>query len=129
MPKEGKTAVGRVRGLGSAHKGAGDWIAVRINSMMLIFFYIWLTATLLLLPDLSYDRVRHWLHSPMNSILMTLNILTTFWHIKYGLKEVADDYVHSKAGQFACILLIDAFVFGAGACAIWAIIKIALQTP
>lgn len=121
----------RVRGerdiVGKGRGGARDWIAVRLNSLALILLYAWLLVSLmLLLPDVNYAAAREWLRHPLNALMMILLIGLSFWHSKYGLKEVIDDYVHSPFPQAACIVALNAFVlFGAGF-GIWAVARVAL---
>lgn len=80
--------------------GAEDFIAVRWNSLALVVLYAWLlTALVLLLPDLSHARVTDWLQHPLNTLLMLLLIGTSFWHVRYGLDELIDDYVHAPLGR------------------------------
>ncbi|ASJ89580.1 succinate dehydrogenase, hydrophobic membrane anchor protein [Porphyrobacter sp. CACIAM 03H1] len=84
--------------------GAEDFIAVRLNSLALIVLYAWLlTAIVLLLPDLSHRAVTGWLRHPLNALLMVLLIGLTFWHVKYGLNELIDDYVHAPVARIASL--------------------------
>ena len=123
---------GKVRGerelVGRGRGGARDWIAVRLNSLALVMLYAWLITALLLLPsDLSYAAVRAWLRNPLNAVLMILLIVLSFWHAKYGLKEVIDDYVHRPVAQAASIIALNAFVLFGTAFGVWAVARIALS--
>jgi len=76
--------------------GADHFIAVRRNSLALVVLYAWLlTALVLLLPDLSYAKVTGWLRHPLNTLLMLLLVGASFWHVRYGLDELIDDYAHT----------------------------------
>ncbi len=80
--------------------GAEDFIAVRWNSLALVVLYAWLlTALVLLLPDLSHAKVTGWLAHPLNTLLMLLLIGMSFWHVKYGLDELIDDYLHAPLAR------------------------------
>lgn len=114
------------RALGPGEGGAKDFIAVRLNSLALMLLYAWLLTALVLLPDLSYRVVTDWLRHPLNAVLMLLLIVITFWHVKYGLQELIDDYVHTPVNRAVSMAMMYAFaVFGA-AFAGWSVARIAL---
>ncbi|MEQ5789372.1 succinate dehydrogenase, hydrophobic membrane anchor protein [Erythrobacter sp. NFXS35] len=112
--------------VGKGRGGAKDWIAVRLNSFALLALYAWLLAALVLLPDLSYDTVRDWLRRPLNSVMMILLIIVSFWHTKYGLKELIDDYVLQPFPQAVCIAAMYAFTIFGAAFGVWSVARIAL---
>lgn len=94
MPEQDTRAV--TRRLPPGGGGAEDFIAVRWNSLALVVLYAWLlTALALLMPDLSYAKVTAWLRLPLNTLLMLLLVGASFWHVRYGLDELIDDYVHT----------------------------------
>lgn len=115
------------RPLGPGAGGAEDFIAVRLNSLALVVLYAWLlTALVLLLPDLSHAKVTDWLRHPVNSVMMILLIAMSFWHVKYGLAELIDDYVHAPLNRALAIAANYAFT-GVGALfAVWSVMRIAL---
>jgi succinate dehydrogenase / fumarate reductase membrane anchor subunit len=121
--REGRQLVGKGRG------GARDWIAVRLNSLALVLLYAWLLVSLvLLLPDFSYEAARGWLRHPLNAVMMILLIVLSFWHAKYGLKEVIDDYVHRPFPQAAAIVALNAFALFGAAFGVWAVVRVALAS-
>jgi succinate dehydrogenase / fumarate reductase, membrane anchor subunit len=121
-----ETPLAKVRGLGPAGHGGGDWWAVRLNSAALLLLSVWLVASLLRLPDLSYPIVQEWLRDPLVAAPMLLLIATTFWHIQKGLREVIDDYAHDEGGRVFWITLLAFFVYGGGALAAFCVLKVAL---
>lgn len=121
-----QTPLGKVRGLGSAGHGAQDWWAVRLNSVALLFLSIWLVVSLLRLPTLDHGTVIEWLRSPINAVPMLLLVATTFWHINKGLREVIDDYAHEEGGRVFWLTALAFLVYGGGAFAFFAVLKIAL---
>jgi succinate dehydrogenase / fumarate reductase, membrane anchor subunit len=114
---------------GKGRGGAKDWIAVRLNSFALIALFGWLLTALFLLQDFSYETVTDWLRHPLNSVMMILLIIMSFWHVQYGLKEVIDDYVHQPFGQAVTIAASYTFTIFTGAFGIWAVVRIALMVP
>ena len=123
MPME--TPLGRVRGLGPAGHGGADWWSVRVNSVALLLLSVWLVASLLRLPRVDYATLTEWLRDPLAGVPMLLFIVTTFWHIKHGLREIIDDYAHTESGRVLWITLLSFFVYGGGAFAVFCLLKIA----
>lgn len=122
-----ETPLSRVRGLGAAGHGGGDWWAVRLNSVALLLLSVWLLVSLLLLPNLKFATISEWLRNPIAAVPMLLLIATTFWHVQKGLREVIDDYAHAESGRVMWITLLAFFVYGGGALAAFCVLKIALS--
>jgi len=121
-----ETPLSRVRGLGPAGHGGQDWWAVRLNSVALLLLSVWLVASLLRLPAVDYATVTEWLRDPLAAVPMLLLIVTTFWHIQHGLREVIDDYAHEESQRVLWITLLAFFVYGGGALATFCVLKVAL---
>ena len=121
-----ETPLSRVRGLGPAGHGGGDWWAVRLNSVALLLLSVWLVVSLLRLPAVDYATVTEWLREPLAAVPMLLLIVTTFWHIQHGLREVIDDYAHEESQRVLWITLLAFFVYGGGALAVFCVLKVAL---
>ena len=121
-----ETPLSRVRGLGPAGHGGGDWWAVRLNSVALLLLSVWLVVSLLRLPAVDYATVTEWLREPLAAVPMLLLIVTTFWHIQHGLREVIDDYAHEESQRVLWITLLAFFVYGGGALAAFCVLKVAL---
>lgn len=121
-----ETPLNRVRGLGPAGHGGGDWWAVRLNSVALLLLSVWLVVSLLRLPAVDYATVTEWLQEPLAAVPMLLLIVTTFWHIQHGLREVIDDYAHEESQRVLWITLLAFFVYGGGALAVFCVLKVAL---
>lgn len=119
------TALGRVRGLGSAREGGGHWLSERVSSIALLLLGTWLLASLLILPDLSRDTVAEWLRLPSAAIPMALFIVTAFQHAAEGMKVVVDDYVHAEGNRFALNTLVLFAAVAGAAIALFALAKIA----
>lgn len=121
----GGTELGRVRGLGSARHGAGHWWLQRVTALGNIVLVLWLVLSLALLPGYDYETVRAWLRSPLVAAPMALVVINTFTHFRMGLQVVAEDY--SQAGaRITWLALVHVWTFGAGALALFSILKVAL---
>ncbi len=126
---KGGSDIKRVRGLGSAKHGAGHWWQQRMTAFVNIILMLWLVVSLVRLPNLDYGLVRGWMQSPFVAVPLALIVLNTFWHFKMGLQVVIEDYQHG-ASRVVFLGLLNIFTFGAGALALFSILKIAVTgTP
>jgi succinate dehydrogenase / fumarate reductase membrane anchor subunit len=118
------TELGRVRGLGSAKHGAQHWWAQRVTAASNLFLMLWFFVAIVRLPGYDYETVHAWLGSPWAAVPLVLLILSVFYHFRLGLQVVIEDYQHGSS-RVALLLLLNFFTFGAGAIAIFAILKVA----
>ncbi|HEY2112812.1 MAG TPA: succinate dehydrogenase, hydrophobic membrane anchor protein [Dongiaceae bacterium] len=100
-----RTALGRVRGLGSAKEGVAHWWMQRVTALLLIPLVIWFVAALLAHMGADYAGVIAWLHQPLTYGLMVVLLGAVFWHATLGLQVVIEDYVQGEAAKLALILL------------------------
>ena len=119
------TPIGKVRGLGSAHRGGGHWLTERMTSIALLLLGTWLIASLLLLPKLDQRTLIEWLHAPSGAIPMSLFVIIGFRHALDGMKVFIDDYVHEAGNNFVINALLLFFAVGGGAIALFALARIA----
>ncbi|MBO6946137.1 succinate dehydrogenase, hydrophobic membrane anchor protein [Altererythrobacter sp.] len=115
------TSLGKVRGLGSAHEGAHHWLVQRITAIGNLVLSIWLIASIIGLPDLSYSTVSKWLAQPVSATAMILLVISTFWHARLGLQVLIEDYLHNSATKFAALAALNLAVIGGGAFAIFSV--------
>ena len=120
------TALGKVRGLGSAREGGEHWIGERVSSIALLLLGVWLIASLLFLPALDHATVSEWLRTPLGAVPMTLFVITSFYHGLDGLKVVVDDYVDDEGNRFALNTTLLFLAVGGAAFALFALAKVAL---
>jgi succinate dehydrogenase membrane anchor subunit len=118
------TELGRVRGLGSSKQGAHHWWHQRLTAAGNLVLMAWLLASIAMLPGHDYDSVRRWLASPVAAIPMILLVISVFYHFRLGLQVLIEDYQHG-AMRTALLLMLNFFVVGAGATAIFSVLRIA----
>lgn len=119
------TPIKRVRGLGSAHQGAHHWLVQRFTAIGNLVLSIWLIASIIGLPDLSYATVSKWLAQPVSATAMILLVISTFWHARLGLQVLIEDYLHNSGTKFAALAALNLAVIGGGAFAIFSVASLA----
>ena len=123
------TPLARVRGLGSAKEGAHHWWHQRVTAGLNVLLVTWFVVSLVRMPGFAYSDVTRWLSSPWAAVPMVLFVANVFYHFRLGLQVVIEDYQHD-ASRIAWMLLLNVFTLGAGALAVFSILKIAFTgTP
>ncbi len=120
------TSIGKVRGLGSAHEGAHHWLVQRFTAIGNLVLMLWLMASFILLPDMSYGTVSGYLSAPVPATAMVLLIISVFWHAHHGLQVLIEDYVHTAGNKFAALALLNLATIGGGAFGIFCVARLAL---
>jgi succinate dehydrogenase / fumarate reductase membrane anchor subunit len=120
------TDIGEVRGLGSAHHGAGHWVLMQYTSAGSLLTCAYLVVSFLLLPDLAHATVTGWLKGLGPSFALGLLIVAVFWHARLGLQVLIEDYVHESGNRFAAMLLVNLAAFAGAAFGILCLIRIGL---
>ena len=119
------TALGRVRGLGSAHHGSHHWLLQRFTAAGNLLTVGYVVFSFLLLPDLTYDSARAWLGEPLPALALALMIVSVFWHARLGLQVMLEDYAHG-ASRFALILVINLLAFAGAGFGLLSVLRLAL---
>jgi succinate dehydrogenase / fumarate reductase membrane anchor subunit len=120
------TEIGAVRGLGSAHHGAGHWVLMQATSAGALITCAYLVISFLLLPDLTYPTVTGWLSGLGPSFALALLIVAVFWHSRLGLQVLVEDYVEHPGKRFATMLVINLAAFAGAAFGLLCLIRIAV---
>jgi succinate dehydrogenase / fumarate reductase, membrane anchor subunit len=101
-----RSQLGRVRGLGAAKSGTGDWRVQRLTAIALVPLTIWFVLVALHLSGLPRAAVAHWAGNPVNAALLVALVLVTFRHLQLGLQAVIEDYVHVERVKTVSLLLL-----------------------
>ena len=120
-----RTALGKVRGLGSAKKGTGEFIVSRVTAVALT---ILLAASLIVIVALvgkPHADVVATLASPLVAVLLIASILLTVVHMRIGMQVIVEDYVHDDMPKFVLLIGNSLFCWGVGLVALFAVLKIA----
>lgn len=122
---QGKTPLGKVRGLGSAHHGGAHWLRERLSAAALLFLGTWFLVSMLLLPDHGQATIVEWLRSPAGFIPMALFVFLAFQHSLEGVRVVIDDYQGDEGGRLLWRTVSLFLHVGAGALALFALARVA----
>jgi len=128
-PLQGSLA--RVRGLGSAHEGAGHWWTQRVTAVALIFLGVWFIYFLNLLP-LSADahtmqiKFLSLLQSPWTASLLISFVGVSTYHGYLGMEVIVEDYIHSEMLKWLILVFVKLFFGIIGLVGTVAVLKMAL---
>ena len=120
-----RSAIGRVRGLGSANEGTHHWWTQRLTAGANLFLMTWLILSIARQPSFDYTAIRTWMESAWVAVPMALLIVSVFYHFRLGLQVVIEDYQHDES-RVVLLVLLNFFVLATGAVALFSILKIAL---
>lgn len=119
------TALGKVRGLGSAQEGGHHWLDERFNSVALVLLSLWLIFSLIMLPSLELAILTEWLSSGWGAVPMALFVIFAFKHGVDGLKVAVDDYVHDEGTRIGIHYFLTMAAIGGASVCLFALGKIA----
>lgn len=102
-----RSALGNVRGLGSAKAGTAHWWVMRLTSLALIVLCGWFVVKLLFcLSSNDYEATVVWVRHPVNAVLMCLLLAVGFHHAANGLQTVIEDYFHCACIKHSSIVAV-----------------------
>jgi succinate dehydrogenase / fumarate reductase membrane anchor subunit len=119
-----RTPLRRVRGLGAAHSGTGQFWHQRVTSVAGIPLTIALVTIVTALLGRSHAAVVQILGSPFVAIIIMLFIINTVYHMWIGMQEIILDYVHGELLKLVSLMANTFFVFAVGLASIYAILKL-----
>ena len=121
-----RSALGRVRGLGSARSGVQHWWQQRVTAVLLVPLTFWFVGSLMALDLTSRQAVMRWLESPLAAVLMMLFMISLLHHAQLGMQVVIEDYVEPEWQKIACILIVKFLAVLAGLVAVLSVLKLFL---
>ena len=121
-----RTPLGRAKNTGSAKHGVGHFITQRVSAIALAPLGLWALYSSLGLSRAGFDGAMAWLHAPVNAVMSMLLAVVAAVHMRIGMMEVIEDYIH-KVSTKAVLLVLNYFVCVlACVAAVFCILKVAL---
>ena len=120
-----RTPLGKVRGLGSATDGTDTFWRQRLTAIANIPLLLFFVGLLVALNGAGYDEVRATLGNPFVTLVLILVLVSGLMHMRIGMKEIIEDYIHDEGVKIALVVLNTFFVFTIGAACVFALLKIA----
>jgi succinate dehydrogenase / fumarate reductase membrane anchor subunit len=123
-----RTPLARVLNQGAARDGVHHWLVQRVTALALAPLSVWLTVSLLRLPNRGYVTVASWIGTGLHPVLLVLTVVLAAWHAWLGIQVVVEDYVAQPALK-ALLLLLSAFTNALlVASGVYAVLRIALRS-
>jgi succinate dehydrogenase membrane anchor subunit len=119
------TPLKRVRGLGAAHHGTETFWRQRLTAVANVPLVIFLILAIVTHIGASYAEVHAFIARPVVALALVALILSAAIHMRIGLKEIIEDYMHG-GGKVVAILLATFFAACVGLASLLAIVKISL---
>lgn len=120
-----ETPLKKVRGLGAAREGTGDFWRQRVSGLALVPLTLFAVGWILSLKGAGYAEVRASLAHPLVAIAMALFVLISLAHMRLGMKEIIEDYAHGEGSRLALLVLNTFFTVAVGGIALFALAKLA----
>jgi succinate dehydrogenase / fumarate reductase membrane anchor subunit len=122
--KSMRTPLGRVRNLGSAHSGTGEFWRQRITAVAMTLLIIPVLFVVFLLLGRNQAGAAQILGSAPIALIMLLFIIASAWHMKIGMQVVIEDYVHNEPLKLVAIMANNFFSLTVALASIYAILKL-----
>ena len=119
-----RSALGQVRGLGSAKEGTGHWWSQRLSSLALVPLSLWFMLSLVAMAGADHATIVAWIASPIVAGLLILLVTATFFHAYLGLQVVIEDYVHGEGWKLTLMLICQAAAIVLGLAGVLSILMI-----
>ena len=118
------TPLKRVRGLGPAHSGTETFWRQRLTAVANIPLVIFLVLSIVGHVGASYGEVKAYIANPIVAVLLLALILSAAIHMRIGLREIIEDYIHAEGCKVVSLMLATFYAAIVGIASTLAILKI-----
>ena len=122
--KSMRTPLGRVRNLGAAHSGTGEFWRQRITAVAMTLLIIPVLFVVFMLLGRNQAGAAQILGSLPIAVILLLFIFASAWHMKIGMQVVIEDYIHNEKLKLVSIMLNNFFSFAVPLASTYAILKL-----
>jgi succinate dehydrogenase / fumarate reductase, membrane anchor subunit len=119
-----RTPLGRVRNLGAAHSGTGDFWRQRITAVAMTLLMIPVIVVVMMLLGRNQAGAAQILGSLPIAVILLLFIIASAWHMKIGMQVVIEDYIHNEKLKLVSIMFNNFFSIAVALGSIYAILKL-----
>ncbi|GKQ53886.1 succinate dehydrogenase / fumarate reductase membrane anchor subunit [Bradyrhizobium sp. i1.8.4] len=119
-----RTPLERVRGLGSAHTGTGDFWRQRLTAVAMTLLIVPVIVVVIMLIGRNHAGAAQILGSIPIAIILLLFIVASTWHMKIGMQVVIEDYIHNEKLKIASVMANNFFCVAVALASIYAILKL-----
>ncbi len=120
-----RTPLKKVRGLGSAKEGTHHFWVQRMTAVALVPLFVLFIIFIIAHIGAPYEEVVASLSNPFIAVLMGLMIVAGLVHMRIGMQEIIDDYVHGEVLKLVAVMANTFFTVLIGGLCLFAILKIA----
>ena len=121
-----RTPFARVRGLGASGTGTYEAWLTKLTSYALLPLTLYLIGLVVALKDAEHANVATTLAEPYVAVPLLLFILANALHMRLGMQQVIDDYVHGKGTRKLLVAANAFFSYGVAAAALYFLLIIGL---
>jgi succinate dehydrogenase / fumarate reductase, membrane anchor subunit len=113
----------------AANTGTNHWWWQRVTAICLIPLSIWFVVSVLGHINDDHAAASNWIKSIPVTVLLLSFMVTVFYHAKFGLQVIAEDYVHDPSTLKTILFFINASMILAGLASVSAIVVISFIIP
>ena len=123
-PKSMRTPLGRVRSLGAAHSGTGDFWRQRLTGVAMTLLIIPVIWVVMMLVGRNQAGAAQILGQVPIAMILLLFIVASAWHMKIGMQVVIEDYVHDEKLKLVAVMANQFFCMVVALTSIYALLKL-----
>ena len=121
------TPLGRVRGLGSARSGTGEFWRQRLTAVAGVPLTIAFVVIVVGLLGRNHAAVVQILGSPFVAVVILLFIVTICVHMRIGMQVIIEDYVHDERHKLFLLMANTFFTVAVGLASAFAIFTLSFK--
>jgi succinate dehydrogenase / fumarate reductase membrane anchor subunit len=118
------TPLRNVRGLGAAHRGTETFWRQRLTAIANVPLTLFVVLSIATHIGVGYDEMRLYFSRPLVAIVMLAFVVSAAIHMRIGLGEIIEDYVHQNGLRVLSLLLATFFATSLVLACGFAILKI-----
>ena len=89
-----------------------SWKIHQFTSMTLVPFFVYLMIKIISMSKLSYEQIINELSSTWAILYILIFSILGSLHMRLGVNEIMEDYIHDEALKKILKILISVFIFG-----------------